>query len=135
MPFYKIKVWLTTLVVSPFLILLSGLPDAEELAYAMPIIFTIIPFSFIFSLPLLIIFALTHSIMRRFNNGKITIKITLSIISLLGIFAYLYLATGKIITTPAHIYTLSYSASILFSIWFYKLDEAVKNHDEENSIQ
>jgi len=124
---YLIKVWLFTIIISPFLIgLVLGAiinnSSFNSILNSYEIIFVMIIVGFLLSIPAMIIFWLIkRSIKSKFTNWKE--KLILSIYSFLSVWTTFYIVDkGFIIRwSEQTIWVLIYSLTIVMAVWIFKI--------------
>ncbi|AGI26973.1 putative membrane protein [Polaribacter sp. MED152] len=124
---YLIKVWLFTIIISPFLIgLVLGAiinnSSFNSILNSYEIIFVMIIVGFLLSIPAMIIFWLIkRSIKSKFTNWKE--KLILSIYSFLSVWTTFYIVDkGFIIRwSEQTFWVLIYSLTIVIAVWIFKI--------------
>lgn len=124
---YLIKVWLFTIIISPFLIgLVLGaiINDSSfnSILSSYEIIFVMIIVGFLLSIPAMIIFWLIKkSIKSKFTNWKE--KLILSIYSFFSVWTTFYIVDKGFITrwSEQTIWVLIYSLTIVIAVWIFKI--------------
>ncbi|GGB78164.1 hypothetical protein GCM10007424_17830 [Flavobacterium suaedae] len=125
---YFLKVWLTTLLVSPFIIFISlSIIDNNnwlDIEQTGPLAFLFILAGIIFSLPSIGLFYLLGRKLQQHNINNKSIKITLSIYAVISIFVTFSLL-GDAFTTVYNkdfVFPLSYSIIMAISIFLFNLN-------------
>ena len=124
---YLIKVWLFTIIISPFLIgLVLGaiINDSSfnSILNSYEIIFVMIIVGFLLSIPAMIIFWLIkRGIKSKFTNWKE--KLILSIYSFFSVWTTFYIVDKGFITrwSEQTIWVLIYSLTIVIAVWIFKI--------------
>ncbi len=125
MSFYKLKVWLTTITVSPLVYFWLSPANFQDFAHLMGAVILIVIINvlgFILSIPTLILFSLVKGYMKKRMQRPITIKLALSIVAIVGILVSSYIITGEIFDDCMKLF-ISYASIMIPSIWYFKLQE------------
>jgi len=125
---YSVKIWLTSVVAAPFLVLLIGLlgrmVDGVGIALAMLML------GMLFSLPSFLVLLLACWCFIRWQNNVVIIKVELTLIGVLLTYTpfliindYAFLLDRDQLSRT---FFVLYSLLIIFGIWYYSLKPASK---------
>ena len=119
---YSTKVWLTSVLVSPFFIVIATRGFEGNLFDAREFIFLALVFGFLFSIPcwivLMIVVRLTYNSDFEEKKSKTIINVVSAGIALLAFFI-----TRELIAS--FLWVLPYLITLTFGIWYYKLTRIV----------
>ena len=126
---YLIKVWLFTIIVSPLLIVLIldiiiNNSNINSVFTSFEMIFIMIIFGFLFSIPAMVIFWLIkESLKNKYSNLKD--KVILSLYAFLSVWITFYIIDDGFITSWSKkiIWVLVYSLTIVMGIWIFKYNK------------
>jgi len=126
---YLIKVWLFTIIVSPLLIVLIldiiiNNSNINSVFTSFEMIFIMIIFGFLFSIPAMVIFWLIkESLKNKYSNLKD--KVILSLYAFLSVWITFYIIDNSFITSWSKkiIWVLVYSLTIVMGIWIFKYNK------------
>lgn len=115
---YILKVWFTTILVSPVLLcLILGVITSDAFFDILPLSMLMIVFGFVFSIPTIFAQLITTIVLERMDKHHSLIKIVLSIFAVLGIYLSFYIIKVSFVQ---FIGPLIYSVTMTSSIWYFK---------------
>lgn len=115
---YPIKHWLTSLTLGPLIMIIYDMVDNSKLMNdAGGIFFLFLVFGLLFSLPLLVLYALTYNFLTKNIKSNLMIKVILNLLGVLGIVITFSLIKGSM-TVMASVF---YSIGLIIASLFYNI--------------
>jgi len=118
---YSLKVWLTSVLAAPFLVLIIGL--LGHMVDGLGIAFAVLMLGALLSIPCFLLLLLACRCLIRWQRNVVVIKVELTMIGVLLTYApfliindYAFLLNRDQLSRP---FFLLYSLLIIFGIWFY----------------
>ncbi len=125
---YPFKHWMTSLALSPLIILSEAVVFSQNLQInsdTIGLYMLYVAFGLFFSLPVFIAYLLIFNLLMRTAKSTFLIKMTLNLIAVIGVFITIKLLGGTAMTTSV---AVMYSMAIIASSFFYK----IKKENTEN---
>ena len=125
---YSLKVWLTSVVVTPFLVLLTGLVGkmGEGVGFALAMLML----GTLFSLPSFLLLSLACWALTRMQRKIVMIKVELTLIGVLLTYIPFFIINDYAFLINrdelSRTFFVVYSLLITFGIWFYTFKGASK---------
>ncbi|NNT73244.1 hypothetical protein HKT18_13550 [Flavobacterium sp. IMCC34852] len=130
---YLIKVWLFTTIISPILVFMiwgvfSDISSLKALLELGTVLVIYILFGLVLSFPVMIFFWIIQMILKNTSLSKNIIKLVLSIYSIGSVWIALYTFDKRFFENEFEDIILVgiYTLTIVFGVWFFKLNEAKK---------
>jgi len=125
---YSLKVWLTSVVVAPFLVLLIGL--LGKMGEGVGIALAMLMLGTLFSLPSFLLLSLACWALTRMQSKIVMIKVELTLIGVLLTYIPFFIINDYAFLINrdelSRTFFVVYSLLITFGIWFYKFNGASK---------
>lgn len=121
---YSLKVWLTSVVAAPFLVLLIGL--LARMADRVGIVLAMFILGMLFSLPSFLLLSLSCRTLKSMQNKVVIIKAELTVIGVLLTYIPFFIINDYAFLLnrdeSSKYFFVLYSLLIIFGIWYYKLN-------------
>lgn len=128
---YSIKIWLFTTILSPLLILISGLlihfEKWHDIAESIPLLLVMILIGSVLSVPAMLLFCLIqHKLQNIVTNTKA--KLLLSAYSFASVWVTFYLVDRGFVERGSNQLAMVqlYSLTIVIGVWIFKFSEVEK---------
>ena len=129
---YSLKVWLTSVVVAPFLVLLIGL--LGKMGEGVGIALAMLMLGTMFSLPSFLLLSLACWALTRMQSKIVMIKVELTLIGVLLTYIPFFIINDYAFLINrdelSRTFFVIYSLLITFGIWFYKFKGASKEQTD-----
>ncbi|MCE3282701.1 MAG: hypothetical protein K0Q66_1438 [Chitinophagaceae bacterium] len=115
---YPIKHWLTTLVISPAIMIVGDtIANSKLMTDAMGIYFLFVLFGLIFSIPALLVYVIIFESIARTNRSALMVKTILNLTGAFAVLVTFLIIDGSMAKTPSIVYTVG----LLIGSLFYKV--------------
>ena len=116
---YPFQLWLTnTVVIAPLLLVVVGLINGVKNSGSETILLFMM-LGVVLSIPVFLICLFTYRLLIQKVSSALLIKIVLAIITIVSVFITFIIISGSM----AHLLSLVYSASVIISSLFYRIEE------------
>ena len=131
---YTLNVWLTAVLLSPVIIMLTEWLGATNIAMGAALLIYGVFMGMLFSVTSAVLFAFSTYVLNSIDLKPWHKNTVLSLIGILSTLLAFLFVTGKSITIDGDYFCIPYASVIVAGIWFYKLEPDEETGTEQEFI-